>query len=200
MSVCDEGAGHAPRELLVIRHGETEMNERKRFTGGQDVPLSEKGRRALSPLFGTYPAAALFFTSGMRRTRETLALLYGDVPSVAISELGETRLGRFEGRDHDTLYKTDPIYRAWLESMEVVPPGGESRRQFDARVVRGFEALRAHGWTGRAVLVAHGGVISSLMRQFAPAGFEQTKPIHNACGWMLRLDAAGNIVEYKDFP
>lgn len=189
------------RELLMLRHGVTEANEKRVFTGASDIPLSEGGRAALSPLLGTYPEANAFFTSGMLRARQTLALLYGDVPQVEIPDLAEYRFGDFEGRGHGDLFENEPVYRAWLsqESVDVVCPGGESRRMFDARVARGWRRLVAVPWDGRAVLVSHGGVLGSLMRQFAPGAQGYTPPF-NVHGWRVWLSGGGDILRHEAFP
>lgn len=182
------------RELLLIRHGATQANERHAYAGASDVPLSEKGMQALLAVRDQYPKAVCYFTSGMRRARQTLEILYGDVPSMDIPALAECRLGAFEGHTHDELYAQSPVYRAWLAETgdAVVCPGGESRQAFDARVVEGWRLLAAQPWSGLAVLVTHGGVIASLLRQLAPdaPSYIDTP---NGGGWRLSLDAAGGI-------
>ena len=64
--------------LYLIRHGKTEANLQHRYCGSTDLPLSEIGRRELSELhYGIEDVR--FVISGMRRTEETLKLLFGDV-------------------------------------------------------------------------------------------------------------------------
>ncbi len=188
------------RELLLLRHGTTEANERRVFTGAMDIPLSENGRRALAPLRGLYPPAGTFFTSGMRRAVETLELLYGTVSHTDIPDLGEYRFGVFEGRNHEDLFANEPFFRAWLaeDGQDVVCPGGESRRAFDSRVCAGWTKLVAHEWTGLAVLVSHGGVIMSAMRQFAPGSALSQTP-GNACGFRACLSDDGGITAFEHF-
>lgn len=187
------------RELLLLRHGRTEQNERRQFTGATDVPLSEGGRDALLARKGTYPPATMYFTSGMRRTNETLALLYGDVPYVAVAALGEYRFGDFEGRTHADLYDSEPVYRAWLEAdgKDVVCPGGESMQQFEARLARGWHEVLAHPWQGLAVLVVHGGVISGLLRLFG--GTQLDRVPDNGAGYRVTLAADGQITDVEAF-
>ncbi|MCL1963974.1 MAG: histidine phosphatase family protein [Firmicutes bacterium] len=189
------------RELLMLRHGATEHNEKRLFTGAQDVPLSAKGRAALAPLRGTYPPASRFFTSGMRRAVETLCLLYGDVPHTDIAELMECRFGAFENRSHDDLYANEPLYRAWAQGeRELVLPGGESRAAFDRRVLEGFRMLAGQPWEGLAVLVSHGGVLRALIALLDLTGGEPAYPPPNACGWRVRLSDAGQVVDCEAYP
>lgn len=180
------------REILVLRHGMTAANEQRLFTGSQDVPLSDRGIAELAAREGRYPPAVFFFTSGMLRARQTLALLYGEVPSIDIPDLAEINLGRFEGQRHDQLVETDSVYRAWLEdgAEDVICPGGESRRMFRERIQRGWEALAQHTWEGLAVLVTHGGVIHNLLGGAPPT---------NGCGYRVTLGEAGEILASEAF-
>lgn len=189
------------RSVLILRHGRTATNEQRIFTGSQDIPLSQGGREALLPLHGTYPQATAYFTSGMLRADQTLEILYGPVPRVAIPDLGEYRMGEFEGRTHDELFEASPHYRRWLaaEGEDVDCPGGESRNAFAARVRRGWQTLLAQDWQGMAVLVSHGGVIARLMGQIAPQGAPyQGTP--NAQGWRVTLDDANDVAAWEAAP
>lgn len=189
------------RQLLMLRHGITEANEKRVFTGAMDIPLSPHGKMALKEISGTYPPGALYFTSGMVRAKQTLALLYGDVPAIDMPDLAEYRFGDFEGRGHADLWENEPQYREWVkrEDMDIACPGGESYRMFDARVRLGFDVLCAHAWQGLSVLIAHGGVLAAIMRLYAHKG-AWSQPPCNACGYRLHLGEGSKITGYEAFP
>lgn len=189
------------RELLVLRHGLSVANERRVFSGAEDVPLSVQGIAALRAARERYPAAQRFFTSGMLRARQTLEALYGDVASTEISQLAEYNLGAFEGRSHEDLFEAEPLYRAWLSSdaPDVACPGGESRKAFERRVLRGWGVLMDAAWEGLAVLVSHGGVLATIMRLGVPFGMGFSPP-DNGSGWRLALSEHGAIERYEAFP
>lgn len=186
------------RELLLLRHGITEANQQHIYAGAMDVPLCEEGTQALADARGQYPQAVRFFTSGMLRARQTLQILYGDVAHTDIPALAEYRMGAFEGRSHDALYASEPLYRAWVSDGgdRVVCPGGESRQGFAARVGEGWHTLIAAEWSGLAVLVTHGGVIVSLLEQFAPSAPPYVNT-PNGGGWRIALDSHGGITAYE---
>lgn len=190
------------RKLLMLRHGTTEANERRVFTGATDLPLSENGVKDLQVRKDSYPPAARFFTSGMRRTIQTLQILYGDVEHTDIANLAEYRFGDFEGRSHDDMYENEPIYRQWLDrhNTELACPGGETRGEFDRRVEKGWKELLAHDWTGLAVLVAHGGVIGCLMRQIVDRSGEYYQPPGNGDGYFVTLTYTGAVASFEAFP
>lgn len=183
----------------MLRHGVTDFNERRVFTGAGDIPLSPKGMERLAAERDKYPPANIFFTSGMLRARQTLQILYGDVPHVDIPALAEYNFGVYEGRSHDDLYENEPVYRKWLaQDLDIACPGGETRRGFSVRVRGGFEALTAQEWAGLAVLVTHGGVLYEIAAQMGPETDGLTHP-DNGAGWLALLAADGTIETLEAF-
>lgn len=161
--------------LYMIRHGQTEANERRLFCGRTDVGLSEKGKKELICYRkeGLYPPVDAGYTSGLLRTAGTLELAYGSaLPQVVLPGLREYDFGDFEMKSHGMLAGF-PDYQAWLEDREglVCCPGGESRRAFEGRVWNAFQGMLqdiyARGLSS-ACAVTHGGVIFTVMRRLFP--------------------------------
>ena len=152
--------------VYLIRHGATWANENHLYCGSTDLPLSESGAAALEKL-GYTLTPARYVTSGMKRTNETLRILFGDVPYREDAAFREICFGAFEMRGYGEL-KDDPAYQAWLtgDNEENVPPGGESGAAMRARVLPAFAALAA--LPGDTVLVTHGGVIAAIMAACFP--------------------------------
>ena len=145
--------------LYLIRHGKTEANLQHRYCGSTDLPLSEIGRRELSELhYGIKDVR--FVISGMRRTEETLKLLFGDVEYETEPAFKEIDFGVFEMGCYEEL-KDREDYRVWLtgDNMRNVPPGGESGEQMTQRVLRALPQLLDRD----TVLITHGGVIAAIM-------------------------------------
>lgn len=150
--------------LYLIRHGKTEANLQHRYCGSTDLPLSEIGRRELSELhYGIKDVR--FVVSGMRRTEETLKLLFGDVEYETEPAFREIDFGVFEMGRYEEL-KDREDYRAWLtgDNMRNVPPGGESGEQMTQRVLRALPQLLDRD----TVLITHGGVIAAIMDSLFP--------------------------------
>jgi len=161
-------------QIHIIRHGKTSANEQKLYCGATDLPLSENGIAELASLKqqGIYPKSAnLYFTSGLLRTRQTLDILYGSVKSTALPQLKEFNFGSFEMKSYDILKNQDD-YQAWItdEDGHVSCPGGDNRQVFTRRVIEGFELLKKHihASCNSALVVAHGGVIVSIMEHLFP--------------------------------
>jgi len=150
--------------LHLIRHGITEGNEKHLYCGSTDLPLSQKGRQELAALAsrGGYPTAGQYFTSGMLRTEETFALLYGETPHNVLIGLRETDFGVFEMKSYEML-KERQDYQAWItgDMDKVGPPDGESN---GAVLRRALEALTpVISENADAVCVTHGGIIAALV-------------------------------------
>ena len=152
--------------VYLIRHGMTEANEKHLYCGSTDLPLSKAGIAALRDLHYNIKNA-VFLTSGMKRTNETLRILFGNVPFREEAAFREVDFGVFEMRSYGEL-KDDPAYQAWLagDNEKNVPPGGESGEAMKARVLPAFGALAA--LPGDTVLVTHGGVIAAIMQATFP--------------------------------
>lgn len=189
-------------KLALIRHGVTEGNERRLYYGRTDLPLSEEGIRDLVRLRGNggYPAAARYYTSGMRRTEQTLELLYGPVPHTALPELREMDFGAFEMKSYEQL-REDPAYRVWIsgDNEANICPGGESGRQLLARARRGVSELLDRGEDAAAVV--HGGVIACLMADWFPGAsrnrYEWTP--RPGCGFQVCFEG-GIPMEFRPLP
>lgn len=174
----------------LIRHGKTLANERRLYCGATDLPLTDAGKAALTPL--TPPPHCRYLTSGMTRCNETLALLYGPVPYAANPAFREMDFGAFEMHSYEEL-KNDPAYQAWItgNNEENITPGGESGLQMRRRALSAFQEMAAEGYN--TVLVTHGGIIAAIMESLFPQTGKnryQWQPAPGA-GYRLTQTAAG---------
>lgn len=152
--------------LYLIRHGRTEANEKHLYCGSTDLPLSPDGAKALRGL--RYDMQNVrFLTSGMKRTNETLRILFGNVPYEVEPRFREVDFGAFEMRGYEEL-KDTPAYRQWLtgDNEANVPPGGESGARMTVRVLAALEEVLTSGQD--TVIVTHGGVIAAIMTHLFP--------------------------------
>ena len=149
--------------VYLIRHGKTEANEKRLYCGSTDLPLSKTGREELrSAAYAITPER--FVTSGMKRTDETLQILFGDVPYSVDIRFREVDFGDFEMKSYEML-KDDPAYQAWLagDNEANVPPKGESGLRMTRRALEAFREL-----PDGTALITHGGVIAAIMASLFP--------------------------------
>jgi len=146
-----------------IRHGMTEWNKEHRIQGLRDVPLCAEGRAAIS---GTRPPARLarahWYVSPLMRAVETADLL--GVLAIPEPLLTEMDWGEWEGRTLHELRAADPdaMKANEVRGLDFRPPGGESPRDVQARLIDWADALTEQG-SGPFGAVTHKGVIRSVI-------------------------------------
>ena len=173
-------------KIYLIRHGRTEANEKWLYCGSTDLGLSESGQKDLEKVHYEILGNPIFMTSGMKRTEQTLKILFGNVPHTTDSRFREVDFGIFEMQSYQQLKET-AIYQEWIsgDNEKKVPPGGESGEQMKQRVLIGLQNLQNE--TKDVVLVTHGGVIASIMSHLFPKADKnryewQPKP---GCGYVI---------------
>ena len=196
-------------KIYFIRHGITEGNIKKWFYGSTDIPLTEEGKRELEIIRknGIYRlpegGETGFVTSGLRRTEETLEILFGKRERKVLENLREMEFGEYECKSFAEL-SGDPVFDRWCmdETGDTALTGGESRNHFRRRVREGVRELiglhrlrelsvRHNGKDAVTVAVCHGGVISAAMEMLFP------KARDNMWQWMPE-PGAGFAVYFKD--
>ncbi|MBB6272101.1 2,3-bisphosphoglycerate-dependent phosphoglycerate mutase [Pedobacter cryoconitis] len=120
-------------KLVLIRHGQSEWNLENRFTGWEDVDLSEKGRaeaiqagRLLAESGFTFDMA---YTSVLKRAIKTLHLVLEEmdalwIPEIKVWQLNERYYGALQGLNKaDTIakYSAEQVL-IWRRSFTVPPP------------------------------------------------------------------------------
>ncbi|MEO5930145.1 MAG: 2,3-diphosphoglycerate-dependent phosphoglycerate mutase, partial [Candidatus Kapaibacterium sp.] len=159
-----------------LRHGQSQWNLENRFTGWEDVPLSEAGReearRAGEKLRGM--RIDVVYTSELRRAIDTatIALEAAGHPGMAMIRnvaLNERHYGDLQGLNKAETARNygDEQVHIWRRSFNIAPPGekGESLEMTINRVMPYFnEHIAADLRAGKNVLVvAHGNSLRSIL-------------------------------------
>ena len=149
--------------IYLIRHGKTEANEKHLYCGSTDLPLSNAGKEELRSVHYDIKNVR-FISSGMKRTNETLRILFGDVPYEVEPRFREVDFGTFEMHSYQELKDTSE-YQAWLtgDNDANIPPNGESGVQMKARVLGAFSEIKEN-----TCIITHGGCIAAIMEHLFP--------------------------------
>ncbi len=121
------------KELILIRHGQSQWNLENRFTGWTDVPLSQKGieeaKKAGKYLKerGFNPSVA--YTSFLKRAIKTLDLVLEEldlsyIPVKKTWRLNERHYGALQGlnkKETADKYGEDQV-KIWRRSYDIPPP------------------------------------------------------------------------------
>ena len=152
--------------IYLIRHGKTQANIHKWYCGSTDVSLCDTGIAELKQMHYTIKNVR-FITSGMKRTEETLHLLFGDVAFDREPDFREIDFGEFEMHGYEEL-KDRADYQAWItgDHEANIPPHGESGIQMKERVLKALSKVMET--EKDTVIITHGGVIAAIMAHCFP--------------------------------
>ncbi|MCX6769760.1 MAG: histidine phosphatase family protein [Candidatus Micrarchaeota archaeon] len=144
------------KTIIMVRHGESESNEKKYFAGWYDSPLTPLGQEQAQVLRKriSHEKIGRAYCSDLLRARQTLQALSLKCPAEYATELREKNYGSLEGvswaADDGTLapHHFDPLIRA---------PGGENVEEMQSRVVEYFERKILCAKEDEVLVVAHHG-------------------------------------------
>jgi alpha-ribazole phosphatase/probable phosphoglycerate mutase len=154
--------------LFIVRHGETEGSEARRYKGTIDVPLSRRGEKQAEEAAGfieqTLAGARLHavYASDLQRavrSAEIIARGHGLEPA-HMAGLRERNFGQWEGLTFEEIREHFPdAFEKWAQDpLNFSPVDGETTLGLRDRVVETLESvLNAHEG-GNVAVVAHGGV------------------------------------------
>lgn len=161
-------------QLTIVRHGQSEYNLENRFTGFADVELTNQGREEAA-MCGRKLIGLHFddcFTSVLKRAIETLDIILETInqkqlPIYKNAALNERNYGDLQGLNKAETaekYGAEKVH-LWRRSFDVAPPGGESLKQTQERVLPYYYAkIEPLLQVGKDVLiVAHGNSLRALM-------------------------------------
>lgn len=196
--------------LVLVRHGESTANLANVFTGWLNVALSPKGEQealmAAEKLRGFHFDAA--YSSDLLRAERTLDLIvarpaWATIPVHHVGALRERMYGDLQGlnKAETALKYGQAQIDEWRRSYAVAPPGGESLRQTQARVVKFYEAeIEPQLRTGRDILiVSHGNTLRALrmyLEQLSPQQVESLEIVTGAV-CVYHIDAQLKILELR---
>ncbi len=148
-------------KLYVIRHGESENNLSKLWTGWMQVNLTEKGKeqaRAIRPILEKV-AFDRIYTSDLWRAQQTAEQAIPGCRYESIALLREVNVGDLAGKPLDSV---TPEQREELASEGYIIFGGESRAEFEARVKAFAEKIEKEDAENIAAF-CHGGFLTTML-------------------------------------
>jgi broad specificity phosphatase PhoE len=154
------------KEVLLVRHGETDDNAADRFQGQLDTPLNARGREQARTLARELAGEGLraLYSSPLARARETAEIVGArlGLDPVLDPRLMEADSGDWSGRLYAEIIAAQPgAFDAWRAADPAFRfPNGESVAEQAARVAAALADVG--GGPLPAVVVCHGGVIRAV--------------------------------------
>jgi broad specificity phosphatase PhoE len=166
------------REIVLVRHAETEWSLSGRHTGLTDLPLTEHGRAVASGLAPRLQKRryGLVLVSPSRRARETCELCGLSEGAVVCDDLHEWDYGDYEGLTTAQIHKQRPGWSLWRDGC----PNGETAPMVGARADAVIVRLRDGG--GDAAVFSHGHMLRVLGARWIELSAQQGANLMLATG------------------
>ncbi len=157
--------------ICLVRHGETAWNAERRLQGHIDIPLNDIGlaqarATAASLTNQSFEAAYASDLLRARQTADAIAARCTLQPAID-ARLRERHYGVFQALTYDEARARFPEDYQHFESRDpefVFPGGGESLRQFAARIHEALHDITTRHQGGTVLVVTHGGVLDVAHR------------------------------------
>ena len=166
------------RNLILVRHGQSEWNEQNLFTGWKDPGLTELGIKEAKNAGSLISDKGIQFdemyTSMLVRAQDTGAIILNsinqqNIPITKNKALNERNYGSLAGLNKDDARKKwgEEQVHIWRRSFDIPPPEGESLKDTAERVLPYFhEYIMPKVIQGLSILVAaHGNSLRALIME-----------------------------------
>ena len=198
------------RNLVLVRHGQSEWNAKNLFTGWKNPGLTETGvKEAISAGKLIKDEKINFdtmYTSELIRAQLTgntiLEIInQSDIPIIKDIALNERNYGSLAGLNKDDARKKwgEEQVHIWRRSYDIPPPDGESLKNTAERVLPYFnkEILPKVVSGSNILIAAHGNSLRSLIMQLDKLSKEEILNLEIPTGAPIKyiFDEHGKVVE-----
>ena len=180
--------------LVLVRHGQSEWNEKNLFTGWKDPGLTQKGVEEAKKAGHQLNKLGLNFdimhTSALIRAQLTGQIIFDilgqdNLEIIENQALNERDYGELTGLNKDEArekFGVDQI-QIWRRSYDTAPPGGESLKDTYNRVIPYFESEILPLMKDKNVLIsAHGNSLRALVKYLDSISEEDIVKLEIATG------------------
>jgi probable phosphoglycerate mutase len=167
-------------KVYITRHGETEWNIKGRIQGCLDSPLTEQGIFGAERLSEVIVSKDIdiIISSPLLRAYRTAIIAAGDsnIPVVTRDCLKEINCGEFQGYGFQEVWEVHPELKdiIKMDPYNFKYPGGESLKEFNERVISGFESILEEYKNTNVLIVGHGGTIKCITSYISKEGDSKT--------------------------
>lgn len=185
-------------KLILIRHGQTDMNKDGIYYGRMDVPINDTGRKQAEKTREILKEFNLdydkIYSSTMKRAKETAQIVnYKNLEIEESSLIREMDFGIFEGLTYDEIVKKYPeeMKKCEADWRTYSYVNGENPIMLQKRAIEFAESLDK---TKNNLVVTHWGITCTLLSHYISGGIEGY--------WKFKIRNGGvAVIEFDgDFP
>ena len=199
------------RNLVLVRHGQSEWNAKNLFTGWKNPGLTDRGlaeaKNAGKLILDESIQFDFMYTSMLSRAQKTGDIILGvlnhkEIPIVKNEALNERDYGSLAGLNKDDARKKwgKEQVHIWRRSFDIPPPDGESLKDTADRVLPYFEAeIKPKVISGSSILItAHGNSLRALIMKLDSISPEDIVELEIPTGAPIQYEFTSNgIVDKK---
>ena len=199
------------RNLILVRHGQSEWNAKNLFTGWKDPGLTDQGvseaKNAGKLISEQNIEFDIMYTSMLSRAQKTGDIILGilnhkEIPIIKNEALNERHYGSLAGLNKDDAKKKwgEEQVHIWRRSFDIPPPDGESLKDTADRVLPYFEAeIMPKVVSGSCILIAaHGNSLRALIMKLDSISPEDIVKLEIPTGAPIQYEfTAEGIVDKK---
>lgn len=175
-------------KIFLFRHGQSEFNRDEKFTGWLDIALTPLGidqAKMIAEKLRNREFQVAYQTR-LSRSKETLNEVLKYHPNVEVIEddrIIERSYGELQGKTHKWCIETygKKQFDTWHRSYDVPPPGGESIKMVEVRVLEFIKELLEKMKKERinVAISAHGNSMRPFRRYFEGFSIEEMMKLDN---------------------
>ena len=197
------------RNLIIVRHGQSEWNEKNLFTGWENPGLTKKGAdeamhagKLIKELNIEFDR---MFTSALTRAQLTGSIILeiisqSDISIIKDKALNERFYGDLQGLNKDECRQKwgNDLVQMWRRSYDKGPPGGESLKETGERVLpyylKNIFPLILKNMN--ILIAAHGNSLRSLIKYLEGISDEDIVKLEIPTGAPIHysFDEDGNVI------
>ena len=199
------------RNLILVRHGQSEWNAKNLFTGWKDPGLTDQGvseaKNAGQLILEQKIEFDVMYTSMLSRAQKTgdiilRTLNHKEIPIIKNEALNERHYGSLAGLNKDDARKKwgEEQVHIWRRSFDIPPPDGESLKDTADRVLPYFEAeIMPKVISGSSILIAaHGNSLRALIMKLDSISSEDIVKLEIPTGAPIQYEfTSDGIVDKK---
>lgn len=177
--------------LILIRHGETEYNRKKRYSGSTDIAINSVGIRQSKAVVDKLKREHIdvIYSSNKLRAKQSAKIMFPGKRIILSSKLAEIDFGVFEGLTRDQMISLYPkVFASWIKHpYKARIPKAETLLQLCKRISAEINKIVRNSNGKNIAIVFHGAAISVFINYI----------LHKRDFWkFLPSSASLSIVEY----
>ncbi len=160
-----EEYAHEDSLIFLLRHGQIQGHEEKRFIGATDVLLDDTGLSQAGywqKAFSGFPLDTVY-SSRLQRCDKTARRIAGNMPVINTQALNEIHMGEWDGKTFEEIkaYRPEEFIKRGEDLCSYRLLGGESFQDLSDRVLPFFNPLAQK--KEKMLIVTHAGVIRVIL-------------------------------------